>query len=183
MVPIVQLVRASDCGSECRGFESHWAPSKSLAVNRLRGIFCLYSPLPSRDTHFFDIKGVSGGSFAAIHTKTSRDTGNSAHQGVSRTEVCRIAQKSIADTGNSVTTSVSRKRRQSDKGHQNRKLPSCKCTASHSPFFQKSAKPFRKRKTFRIFVTPFSSKMAKGIDLPIKKRHEDQGTLHGREAT
>ena len=23
MVPIVQLVRASDCGSECRGFESH----------------------------------------------------------------------------------------------------------------------------------------------------------------
>ena len=28
MVPIVQLVRASDCGSECRGFESHWAPEK-----------------------------------------------------------------------------------------------------------------------------------------------------------
>ena len=28
MVPIVQLVRASDCGSECRGFESHWAPRK-----------------------------------------------------------------------------------------------------------------------------------------------------------
>ena len=28
MVPIVQLVRASDCGSECRGFESHWAPQK-----------------------------------------------------------------------------------------------------------------------------------------------------------
>ena len=28
MVPIVQLVRASDCGSECRGFESHWAPLK-----------------------------------------------------------------------------------------------------------------------------------------------------------
>ena len=26
MVPIVQLVRASDCGSECRGFESHRAP-------------------------------------------------------------------------------------------------------------------------------------------------------------
>ena len=23
MVTIVQLVRASDCGSECRGFESH----------------------------------------------------------------------------------------------------------------------------------------------------------------
>ena len=31
MVPIVQLVRASDCGSECRGFESHWAPRKEVA--------------------------------------------------------------------------------------------------------------------------------------------------------
>ena len=29
MVPVVQLVRASDCGSECRGFESHRAPWKS----------------------------------------------------------------------------------------------------------------------------------------------------------
>ena len=28
MVPVVQLVRASDCGSECRGFESHLAPTK-----------------------------------------------------------------------------------------------------------------------------------------------------------
>ena len=28
MVPVVQLVRASDCGSECRGFESHRAPCK-----------------------------------------------------------------------------------------------------------------------------------------------------------
>ena len=27
-MPIVQLVRASDCGSECRGFESHWAPKR-----------------------------------------------------------------------------------------------------------------------------------------------------------
>ena len=27
MVPVVQLVRASDCGSECRGFESHRAPN------------------------------------------------------------------------------------------------------------------------------------------------------------
>ena len=34
MVPIVQLVRASDCGSECRGFESHWAPQKK-EVERL----------------------------------------------------------------------------------------------------------------------------------------------------
>ena len=28
MVPVVQLVRASDCGSECRGFESHRAPNR-----------------------------------------------------------------------------------------------------------------------------------------------------------
>ena len=28
MVPVVQLVRASDCGSECRGFESHRAPQR-----------------------------------------------------------------------------------------------------------------------------------------------------------
>ena len=26
MVTVVQLVRASDCGSECRGFESHLPP-------------------------------------------------------------------------------------------------------------------------------------------------------------
>ena len=36
MVPIVQLVRASDCGSECRGFESHWAPK---TVDRQIGLF------------------------------------------------------------------------------------------------------------------------------------------------
>ena len=28
MVVVVQLVRASDCGSECRGFESHQPPFK-----------------------------------------------------------------------------------------------------------------------------------------------------------
>ena len=28
MVVVVQLVRASDCGSECRGFESHQPPKK-----------------------------------------------------------------------------------------------------------------------------------------------------------
>ena len=33
MVPVVQLVRASDCGSECRGFESHRAPSKRHRLN------------------------------------------------------------------------------------------------------------------------------------------------------
>ena len=37
MVPIVQLVRASDCGSECRRFESDWAPfQKSLKFLNFR---------------------------------------------------------------------------------------------------------------------------------------------------
>ncbi len=31
MVDVVQLVRASDCGSECRGFESHLPPHKKQA--------------------------------------------------------------------------------------------------------------------------------------------------------
>ena len=31
MVDVVQLVRASDCGSECRGFESHLPPNKKQA--------------------------------------------------------------------------------------------------------------------------------------------------------
>ena len=30
MVAVVQLVRASDCGSECRGFESHLPPKINL---------------------------------------------------------------------------------------------------------------------------------------------------------
>ena len=30
MVPIVQLVRMSDCGSEGRGFEPHLAPQKNI---------------------------------------------------------------------------------------------------------------------------------------------------------
>ena len=48
MVPVVQLVRASDCGSECRGFESHRAPQeKSPASCFLAGfLFCLKSTPP-----------------------------------------------------------------------------------------------------------------------------------------
>ena len=33
MVDVVQLVRASDCGSECRGFESHLPPSNKASGN------------------------------------------------------------------------------------------------------------------------------------------------------
>ena len=36
MVPVVQSVRASDCGSECRGFESHLAPQDNYNRQRLR---------------------------------------------------------------------------------------------------------------------------------------------------
>ena len=34
MVPVVQLVRASDCGSECRRFESVRAPKKKSPVSK-----------------------------------------------------------------------------------------------------------------------------------------------------
>ena len=40
MVPVVQLVRASDCGSECRGFESHRAPSPNSCESMTYGSFC-----------------------------------------------------------------------------------------------------------------------------------------------
>ena len=42
MVPVVQLVRASDCGSECRGFESHRAPCKSPESLCFQDFFRLY---------------------------------------------------------------------------------------------------------------------------------------------
>ena len=35
MVAVVQLVRASDCGSECRGFESHLGRLSFLKLNNL----------------------------------------------------------------------------------------------------------------------------------------------------
>ena len=34
MVAVVQLVRASDCGSECRGFESHLPPARKEEFQR-----------------------------------------------------------------------------------------------------------------------------------------------------
>ena len=42
MVPVVQLVRASDCGSECRGFESHRAPNKETLQNEILQGFFVY---------------------------------------------------------------------------------------------------------------------------------------------
>ena len=41
MVPVVQLVRASDCGSECRRFESVRAPFESLVSQQLTRFFLL----------------------------------------------------------------------------------------------------------------------------------------------
>ena len=43
MVDVVQLVRASDCGSECRGFESHHPPLQEIkrkSFKDLRFFFC-----------------------------------------------------------------------------------------------------------------------------------------------
>ena len=47
MVTVVQLVRASDCGSECRGFESHRSPFfKSLTILCCEGFFLSIYLLP-----------------------------------------------------------------------------------------------------------------------------------------
>ena len=51
MVTVVQLVRASDCGSECRGFESHQSPSSNPSqLHVVRDFFVL--PLSSRFPSF-----------------------------------------------------------------------------------------------------------------------------------
>ena len=44
MVDVAQLVRASDCGSEGRGFEPHLPPIKikSLQTNSLQGFFVYF---------------------------------------------------------------------------------------------------------------------------------------------
>ena len=44
MVPVVQLVRASDCGSECRGFESHRAPCQSADNQTITALFIFLPP-------------------------------------------------------------------------------------------------------------------------------------------
>ena len=47
MVTVVQLVRASDCGSECRGFESHRSPFfQSLTTLCCEGFFLSIYLLP-----------------------------------------------------------------------------------------------------------------------------------------
>ena len=56
MVDVVQLVRASDCGSECRGFESHLPPwtFKKRKAELLSSFFCVYSRRhQKKDTNTF----------------------------------------------------------------------------------------------------------------------------------
>ena len=43
MVIIAQLVRASDCGSEGRGFESHWSPDSFTRFFLLSVLASLFS--------------------------------------------------------------------------------------------------------------------------------------------
>ena len=42
MVAVVQLVRASDCGSECRGFESHLPPQQKRELSKDGSRFSLF---------------------------------------------------------------------------------------------------------------------------------------------
>ena len=46
MVAVVQLVRASDCGSECRGFESHLPPAKKRKFERIFLFFVIVQTIP-----------------------------------------------------------------------------------------------------------------------------------------
>ena len=57
MVPVVQLVRASDCGSECRGFESHRAPSKRHRLSTMSLFYFVYHTtiLSGVRTTFYDV--------------------------------------------------------------------------------------------------------------------------------
>ena len=53
MVTVVQLVRASDCGSECRGFESLQSPKKKRNFSDDFPLFFIIYPL-YRDSGFRD---------------------------------------------------------------------------------------------------------------------------------
>ena len=66
MVTVVQLVRASDCGSECRGFESHQSPSSNPSQLRVvRDFFVL--PLSSRFPSFPVVRRLLFGTMRLLH--------------------------------------------------------------------------------------------------------------------
>ena len=50
MVDIVQLVRAPDCGSGCRGFESHYPPQKIVEADCFYYFFYLYITFGFKDS-------------------------------------------------------------------------------------------------------------------------------------
>ena len=52
MVTVVQLVRASDCGSECRGFESLQSPKKKRNFSDDFPLFLLYTPFTGLRVQF-----------------------------------------------------------------------------------------------------------------------------------
>ena len=52
MVDLAQLVRASDCGSEGRGFEPHIPPKEKLNRNRLTGFVFIEFSQKSPNNNF-----------------------------------------------------------------------------------------------------------------------------------
>ena len=57
MVGIAQLVRASGCGPEGRGFESHYSPQK-IPYTKVCGIFTFY--LFTLHFHLIGVYGILG---------------------------------------------------------------------------------------------------------------------------
>ena len=60
MVAVVQLVRASDCGSECRGFESHLPPAKKRKFERIFLFFVIVQTIPQREATWNQCKKIVG---------------------------------------------------------------------------------------------------------------------------
>ena len=68
MVDVVQLVRASDCGSECRGFESHLPPPFQEVPFFKELLF--YSP-PPKNTETWSSANFPGSVETMHHYPTS----------------------------------------------------------------------------------------------------------------
>ena len=81
MVPVVQLVRASDCGSECRRFESVRAPKRNSCESTAYGNFCLINISTNEFHHFLlgfrrtELGGVQIGAVAAYGVDDQLDVG------------------------------------------------------------------------------------------------------------
>ena len=74
MVTVVQLVRASDCGSECRGFESLQSPKKKRNFSDDFPLFLLYPPLPGLRVQWVSGFRVSGKNFKIKSTPSQKET-------------------------------------------------------------------------------------------------------------